>query len=193
MPACISLPAQSPSYIGSKSCAPRISSCTTMTYSLLFSSLRVRHRSPPSPGRDPLDDHWSPRCPHLSTPRLPLFLVPCSSSFPVQGDDFYLLTPVIATLATSQQFTVQPSLVPILCPRYSPSSLCQILSFDVNQPETGVDRSVLTPTNSSVLIKRTVQSQTATTLCLRKRRLDVLDQVVMRWYVFITIGICTQT
>jgi hypothetical protein len=129
----------------------------------------------------------------LSTPRLPLFLVPCSSSFPVQGDDFYLLTPVIATLATSQQFTVQPSLVPILCPRYSPSSLCQILSFDVNQPETGVDRSVLTPTNSSVLIKRTVQSQTATTLCLRKRRLDVLDQVVMQWYVFITIGICTQT
>jgi hypothetical protein len=60
----------------------------------------------------------------LSMPRLPLFFVPCFS-FPVQDDDFSLLTPVIATLATSLQLTVQ-SLVPIFSPGYSPTTLCQM-------------------------------------------------------------------
>jgi hypothetical protein len=49
------------------------------------------------------------------------------------------------------------------------------------------------PIHSLVLIKRTVQSQTVMTLCLKRRRLDVLDWAVTRWYVFITIGIYTQT
>jgi hypothetical protein len=43
-----------------------------------------------------------PRClRHLSTPRLPLFFVPCSSFFPVQDDNFF-------------------------SPRYSPTTLCQM-------------------------------------------------------------------
>jgi hypothetical protein len=44
-------------------------------------------RSPPSLGRDPLDD-YPVACPrHLSTPRFPPFFVPCSPFFPVQDDD----------------------------------------------------------------------------------------------------------